>query len=258
MAIDILQTKPNLSKIAKLIIQPLAPLSMVSEIPGTFYKVEDVPNKVKLCGLFENILGWHFDKKDRDKISKNLIDFHKKKLKIKEYKIGKSNSSYQPLLFDFFEIGMIFKSKTINYNDLWKRSFNRMDADVHPKGTPNIDYNRLKQKGWVKEEESRQETIKKEIKSLDSKIDKEKIAELKEKIKKAPLLMFFEENKKAYPMYYTSPTLREYTDYQGKNIQIQLKIDESLFEKLIVALENCSTAYLGNSEGWVEIKLEEI
>lgn len=258
MNIEILQTQSNINKVAKLTIQPLAPLSMVSEIPGTYYKAEDIPDKIKLCGLFENILGWHFDKKDRDEISKDLIDFHKKRLKNKKYGIGKSNSGYQPLLFDFFEIGMIFKSETINYNDLWKRSFSRMDADVHPKGTPNIDYNRLRQKGWIKEEENRQESIKKEIKSLDSKIDKEKITELKEKIKKAPLLMFFEENKKAYPMYYTSPTIREYIDYLGANIQIQLKIDGRLFEKLVLALENCSTAYLGNSEGWVELKLEEI
>ncbi|MCO5237389.1 MAG: hypothetical protein M9933_14080 [Chitinophagaceae bacterium] len=53
-----------------------------------------------------------------------------------------------------------------------EKVFSRMDADVHPKGTPNIDYNRLRQKGWIKEEENRQESIKKEIKSLDSKIDK--------------------------------------------------------------------------------------
>lgn len=258
MNIEILQSKPMLDKMAKLIIQPLAPLSMVSEIPGIYYKANDMPDKIKLCGLFENILGWNFDRKDRDKISKDLMDFHKKKLKDKDYEIMKSNSSYQPLLFDFFEIGMVFKYETINYNDLWKRSFSRMDADVHPKGTPNIDYNRLRQKGWIKEEESRQEGIKKEIKSLDSKTDKEKITELKEKIKKAPLLMFFEENKKAYPMYYTSPTIREYIDYLGANIQIQLKIDDRLFEKLILAIENCSTAYLGNSEGWVELKLEEI
>ncbi|MCO5237390.1 MAG: hypothetical protein M9933_14085 [Chitinophagaceae bacterium] len=59
-------------------------------------------------------------------------------------------------------------------------------------------------------------------------------------------------------MYYTSPTIREYIDYLGANIQIQLKIDGRLFEKLVLALENCSTAYLGNSEGWVELKLEEI
>ncbi|MCO5237388.1 MAG: hypothetical protein M9933_14075 [Chitinophagaceae bacterium] len=93
MNIEILQTQSNINKVAKLTIQPLAPLSMVSEIPGTYYKAEDIPDKIKLCGLFENILGWHFDKKDRDEISKDLIDFHKKRLKNKKYGIGKSNSA---------------------------------------------------------------------------------------------------------------------------------------------------------------------
>lgn len=258
MELNILLEKPVLNKDVKLVIEPLAPLSMVSEIPGTYYKAQDVPDRFKLCGLFENILGWHFSKKDREDILKYLKDHYKKNFKEKEFELEKSNSSYQPLLLDFFEIGMVYKTESINYNDLWKRSFSRMDADVHPKGTPNIDYSRLKQKGWIKKEEIRQEEVKNEIKTLDSKTDKDKISELKGGIKKKPLLQFFESNKKAYPMYYTSPTLREYIDYLSGNIQMSLKIDENLFELLSKALLGYSSAYLGNNEGWVEIKLEEL
>jgi len=59
-------------------------------------------------------------------------------------------------------------------------------------------------------------------------------------------------------MFYTSPTLREYTDYLGGQIQISLTLDNRVLQELNKALKFCSSAYLGNSEGWVEIKIEEI
>lgn len=256
MDLGILLLKPKLDKKIKLIIEPLAPLSMVSDLPGTYYKNHDVPDIFKICGLFENVLGWHFDKKDRNSILKYLKKHYKKNLNENDFDIERSNSKYQPLLINYFEMGMVFKFESFNYDDLWKRCFSRMDADVHPKGTINLDYETLKEKVWIKEEEKLQEKIKEEIKALDSKLDKEKIAELKEETKKTPLLKFFEENKKSYPMYYTSPTLREYTDYLGSNIQISLMIDDRLLEMLKDALNICATAYLGNSEGWIEMKIE--
>src|SRR5690554_1443268 len=238
--LEILKFKPELNKKVKLVIEPLGPLSMVSDLPGTYYKVQEIPDKYKISGLFENILGWHFSKKDRESVLKLMKAVYKKQFKDNSFEIKKSNSSYQPLLSDFFEIGMTYKSESINYNDLWKRSFSRMDADVHPKGTSNLDYQTLREKGWIKNENKKQEEIKEKIKVLDSKNDKEEIQELKEGIKKTPLLQFFEKNKKSYPMYYTSPTLREYTDYLGQNIQIVLKIDENLLSLLNQAIEECS------------------
>lgn len=258
MDIKLLLSKPILDKKIKLIIEPLAPLSMVSELPGTYYKNQEVPDRFKLAGLFENVLGWQFDKKDRVEILKYLKKYFKKKFKESDFNIEVSNSSYQPLLLDYFEMGMVYKSETVSYDDLWQRSFSRMDADVHPKGTINVDYETLRKKGWINRESEQQESIKEKIKTLSPKEDKEEIKELKENIKKAPLLKFFTEHKKFYPMFYTSPTLREYTDYMGGQIQISLTLDNRLLIKLKKALESCSSAYLGNSEGWVEIKIEEL
>lgn len=226
MEIKLLLEKPQVNKLVKLIIQPLAPLSMVSEIPGTYYKAQDIPDKYKLCGVFENILGWHFSRNDRVKIAKRIREFNQKSLKNKTYNSWQSNSGFQPLLFDFFELGMTVKSMGVNYNDLWKRSFSRMDADVHPKGTPNLDYKVLREKYPA-------------LKSQD-------------------LLSFFKKNKGAFPMFYTSPTLREYIDYSGEQIQVKLTMDTNLYNLLITSLDDSSMAYLGNSEGWVEIEIKEI
>lgn len=226
MEIKILENKPELNKKIRLIIEPLAPLSMVSDLPGTYYKVQKIPDKFKLCGLFENILGWQFSKKDRQAIVRSLKSHYKKKFKEKDYDLEVSNSGYQPLLLDFFEIGMVYKSESMNYNDLWKRSFRRNDEDVHPKGTPNIDYQKLREKQI-------------QLKSIS----------LKE---------FYKSNLSSFPLYYTTPTLREYTDYLGQSIQLSLKIDQNLLSLLSQAINECSSAYLGNSEGWVEIKIEEL
>lgn len=73
--LNILFQKPVLDLKVTLEILPLAPLSMVSDIPGTYYKSQEIPDKYKLCGLFENILGWHFGKNDRMAISKKLKNF---------------------------------------------------------------------------------------------------------------------------------------------------------------------------------------
>lgn len=226
MDISILLSKSEMSKKIKLIIKPLAPLSMISEVPGTYYKTQDTPDKFKLCGLFENILGWHFSKMDRDKIIKQLKANYKKYDKAKEFEIKQSNSSYQPLLFDFFEIAMVYKSESINYNDLWKRSFSRRDEDVHPKGTPNLNYQKLKEKHIF--------------------------------LKDSSLKDFYRNNLSYFPMFYTTPTLREYIDYMGNDLKIILKMNNNLFELLSNALLVNSSAYLGNSESWVEINIEEL
>src|SRR5690554_1212509 len=224
--LEILKFKPELNKKVKLVIEPLAPLSMVSDLPGSYYKVQEIPDKFKLAGLFENILGWQFGKKTRQDILKDLKKHYKKKFKEKDYDLDVSNSGFQPLLLDYFEIGMVYKSESMNYNDLWKRSFRRNDEDVHPKGTPNLDYQKLREKQI-------------QLKSIS----------LKE---------FYKSNLSSFPLYYTTPTLREYIDYLGQNIQISLKIDQTLLSLLNQAINECSSAYLGNSEGWVEIKIEEL
>lgn len=228
MDISLIFEEPKLSSEAILQILPLAPLSMVSDIPGTYYKTRDIPDKFKICGLFENVLGWHFDKNLRAELAKEQQKIITKRTKDKGYTFPVSHSSYQPLLHSFFELGVVRKNQSQRYNDLWKKAFARMDADVHPKGTPNLDYNILKLK-YPHLNEGK------------------------------PLFDFFKANAGSFPMYYTSPTLREYVTYQvfydEYPIEIKLTIHASLLELLKDELSRTSSAYLGNSEGWVEINL---
>lgn len=74
------ETKLNMKTL--ITIQPLAPLSMVNSMPGSYYKTERIPTKFMLCGLFENTLGFHISHKDRKAIRKNLKQHFERKLKI--------------------------------------------------------------------------------------------------------------------------------------------------------------------------------
>jgi CRISPR-associated protein Cas5 len=221
--LNILYKKPDLNKTVKLEIIPLAPLSMVSDIPGTYYKTLDCPNQHMICGLIENIIGWHFDKKDREAILKKIKTVNKKNKE--ESKLEKSNSGYQPLVNNLFNLGLVMKSKSFKYNDLWKKSFSRTDADVHPKGSIHLDYEALKTKVIA--------------------------------LKSQNLLQFFKSNVNNYPLYYSSPTVREYVVHDSP-ITMRIEIDEDLLILIEKALINNSTASLGTSEGWVEVKIERI
>lgn len=240
--LTILKKTPEQNMKVILEIEPLAPLSMVSELPGSYYKTLKSPDKKMLCGLFENILGWHIALSDRNVIIKDLIKERQKGIKEVEKKRAiqkhiesfRSGSTYYPLLMEYFEILLPVIPSMEFYDDLWKRAYRREDADVHPKGTINLDYRIIP----LKREQPR---------------DKEK----PQKIDNGALFSFFKENMSSYPLYYSTPTTREYISTQG-NFQIQIAMDAFLYEMICAKLSAESIGYLGNSEGWIELKLTKL
>jgi len=100
--ISLLFEKSELDTSVILTIQPLAPLSMVSSLPGSYYKTERIPTKFMLSGLFENLLGWHFSKEDRANIFREMKRVHKKKFK-KDLIKEESKVGYQSLVSYYFE-----------------------------------------------------------------------------------------------------------------------------------------------------------
>lgn len=232
MDLSILFEPPNLDKEAVLLIEPLAPLSMVSDMPGSFYKSEVAPSKLKLCGLFENVLEWHFSVKDRKNILKKIGKAYKKYDKVKyknfEKETLRSNVEYLPLLAHLFEVDIIMHDEPIYYSDLWKMQLFRWDGYSHPNGTMNISYELIGEKNRLRDE--------------NGKIDNKEMGK------------FFEKNRKKFPHYYTSPRQREYVVIKG-NYKIKLKLDQGLYDLLSEQFEFSNLGYLGNSESWVHIKL---
>ncbi|MDR3137573.1 MAG: type I-PGING CRISPR-associated protein Cas5p [Tannerellaceae bacterium] len=234
--VSILRRPALLDSKVGLEIQPLAPLSMVNELPGSYYKTLNVPDKKMVCGLLENILGWHIDLSDRKKIFKEL---HKKrvgKMKKEQEEVGDRGSTYLPLLMDFFDMQEIcpLVTKVVFYDDLWKRAYQRKDAVTHPKGTINISYELLKDKGQLKRSD-------KNVQQVDDKALEE----------------FFMANKGGFPLYYSTPTMREYVFING-TYQIRVVMDTELLRMLQSRLATDNIGYLGNSEGWVDVKIIEV
>ncbi len=235
--LSILEKIPEPKLKVILEIEPLAPLSMVSELPGSYYKTLKSPDKKMLCGLFENILGWHIDLADRKAIIKELTTLREKQAKKNpqlEFVDRTKGSTYSPLLMDYFDIVLPVIPTTGFYDDLWSKAYRRADADVHPKGTFNLDYGIIP----LKRQQPR---------------DKDK----PQKIDNAALFDFFKKNVDSYPLYYSTPTSREYVFVKGK-YQIQIAIDSDLYKMLRDKLTCENIGYLGNSEGWIDLKFEQL
>lgn len=241
--LSILQKIPELNQKVILEIEPLAPLSMVSELPGSYYKTLKSPDKKMLCGLFENILGWHIDLADRKTIIKELVALRKQQAKNNpqlEFIDRTKGSTYMPLLMDYFDIEKVTPiiSKVVFYDDLWNKAYRREDVSgsqaPHPKGTFNIDYRIIPEKRKLERDTKN-----------NSKVDDTALGQ------------FFLKHKTEYPMFYSTPTQREYISMEGK-YRFLISIDIKLFESLRKNTQINNLCYLGNSEGWIDVKFEEI
>lgn len=235
--LSILKKLPELKTQAVLSIRPLAPLSMVSELPGSFYKTMKYPSKKMLCGLFENMLGWHFDNKLRLEIFKYMVKIRKKqKIELKKEQF-KQGSTYLPLLMEYFDIsGNIslkeFKSM-FNYSDLWNRGYRRPESNIHLNGCRNIDVSLVAERYnlFTKWNDL---ASKKESNSKKDEWVKNNIGKI--------------------PCFYTSPTPREYICLDAV-MEIPITMDIMLAEKLLTKNRISNICYLGNSEGWVNVEI---
>lgn len=241
--ISILFQKPEKAVKAVLAIEPLAPLSMVNTMPGSFYKTLDVPSKYHLCGAFENALGWHFDenfknrelgkggKKEnlRSQIRKQVLaHFKKQKAEIPIWEM--SDVGYEPLLAHLFEVGLVVKPALIHYKDLWKQMRKRNDAYSHPNGTMNLSFELI--------------PLKLDLARNDNGT-----------VTNYAVANFFKANTYGYPMYYTSAGSREFVVAILGNYQIGLNMTEGLFSSLETAFSENNISYLGTNEGWVNLKI---
>ncbi len=235
--ISILKHLPSLTEQALMEIRPLAPLSMVSDMPGSYYKTLRKPDKKMLCGLIENVLGWHIDLADRKSIYKDLKKA-RQKAKV-TFVDNAKGSTYLPLLMDYFDFNeevKVDKLKSVCfYDDMWSRCFRRSDTHKHIGGCRNIDYSIIAEKHRVFDE----------IENSDSKEkDKEKDD-------------WFKSHIGQFPFYYSTPTTREFLNLDGI-FKIKMSVDKQLLEMLTASLQNHNIGYLGSSEGWVDIKIEKI
>lgn len=239
MDISILQKEPVLNTKVEIRIRPLAPLSMVADFPGSYYKTMYYPTKKMFSGLFENILGWHFDLKTRTAIIKDVNkqrNKQKKNIDVKDFVRG---SSYQPLLMEYFELEGNPKVDNLksmcSYDDYWSKSYRRSDSFMHINGSRYMGASIILQyRSFIKEIDNDN--------SLSS-------SELKAK-KDA----WFKKNVGAFPLYYSTPTKREFVHIDGVMSYV-LIMDSDLADLLLEQTDNIG--YLGTNEGWIDINIRK-
>lgn len=235
--ISILKEEPLRDIKSKLIIEPLAPLSMVSELPGSYYKSRKTPSKKMICGLIENVLGWHFSSSIRKSIIEQIKQYRNN---VNDYEVG---STYKPLLMDYFEIEeppFVKFDSICFYDDLWARNHSRKDS-------PSEHYKRCRHTNpliitewndYLDDIENNQELSNEEKKEKKKQINKKYIAK--------------------FPFFYpVLPSKREYVYMENGSYTYNATFDSKLYSVLRESLVHNNIAYLGNSEGWVNIKLEK-
>ncbi len=230
--ISILFSEPIKNKQAILTIEPLAPLSIVSTLPGSYYKSQNAPTKPNLCGMFENVMGWHIGMGERRAILKKMTQIYKKTYKISDFEKTKSAVGYTSLLGHLFDIELpLIPAITTRYDDLWKQQL-KHDDSRHLKGSPNLSWHMIKQKRNLQTDD-------------------------KGKVSDKDYGDFLKKNLSDFPMYYTSPTPREFIVLDGA-YQIKISISSYLLKALQFTFQENNIAYLGTNEGWVDLSIKEL
>lgn len=232
--ISVLFEKPELTKSAIMWIEPLAPLSMVVSMPGSYYRSQGEPSPYMIYGMLENLLGWHFDSIIRRGILKKMKSEFSKKYKIKEIVSTSSEVNFTPVLQQHLKIEhpALFQPHKEFFEDYWTQHLKDVD-ERHAKGSRNYDS------------------------SLDYIVNK--IYELPKNEQDQQWRTIFEQNTSKFPKYYQSPTKREFVSTVGK-YGYKIHVNESLLDLMIKAINESqiSPTYIGTNEGWIDLQIQEL
>ena len=243
---------------AILTIEALAPLSMSTAQPGTYYRSQRAPTEAMLYGLLENALGIHLPAGERKKTLKRLRKAAKKKLGrghelketpwIKGRSDAESGSGFVSLLQHHLTFGTSYLPEVTSFDDLWGRH-------THGKGTSFP--------GGSRHHDAR-------LISLVNRSSKGDIAfgdragyKIREPDKLAEPVpsgakVHVNAIRPQFPQYYSSPTPREYV-IPERPYRYRLQTNEALAQQIQSALQDPAGAlYLGNSDGWVDADLEPL
>jgi CRISPR-associated protein Cas5 len=267
---------PELTKEFQITLTALAPLSMVSSQPGSYFRTELAPTSNMLYGMLENALGWHFSddaKKDniRTNISKGLAKqarkVNKKNVDFKEHpwltgNHKSSQSGFKSILQYHVKFELVEMPKIrMTYDDLWSMA-NRTESDSFIGGSRNYDFKLENLINLSKREDVSKPVNKKtgkhprfisfgDRKEYQSYTLKE-LMELKEGLSKTTSLKPF------FPMYYSSPRKRGYVIPESPYV-FKATCTPKVAKLLEVAInEPCAPLYLGSNDGWVHVNWENL
>lgn len=236
LSIEVLFENPDPTVRASLIIEPLAPLSLVTSMPGAYYKSQREPSEFMIYGMLENLLGWHFTDSERNPIIKALKKHYKKAYKV-DRDLGKidfnsTGVGFKPLLQHHLKIEkLLLKPHLESFDDYWTQHLKDVDQR-HAKGTRNYDHRiEIKANAIYAMDKERRDKAWKEL---------------------------FEQQTGLFPSYYQAPTKREFIIVNGKFGYLILATN-NILNLLINSINNLENPlYLGTNEGWIDLKIEKL
>ncbi len=236
--LTLLNETPDFTVSAELVIEPLAPLSIVTRMPGKYYRSDDVPTPAMLYGLLENALGWHISREHRADVLKTLAKRFKTAATV-------SNSGFQPLLQYHVQFDPIISRTTpFRYSDYWARlartkglesanGSREYSAELIPLMN-EVEFCKTLPKGAEKTTLTDGGGVK--ILNDVRRGDKVNVSGLHEFL----------------PHYYLAPATREYIEPDA-NYSVVVRTSRvvaSLLERFLN--DPTSPLYLGSNDGWVE------
>lgn len=265
---------PELTATGTIVIEALAPLSMVSAQPGAYFRSELKPPVPMVYGVLENALGWHFHLALRKEILKGLAKrakkLHRKEEVYKDHPWldGKPVKSSKTDYFSLLQFHLAIQPAddpegALTYDDLW--SMHLRDRGMNfTGGSRNYD-SRLEH--LMTTLRTSANTFKK-LSTQEAKDRKDEKYELGDRKEFATIPL--EETYSAttrrlnpksyrdgYPMYYVSPKKRGFVVPQSP-YRLPFQATPTVKALLIDALTSqVAPTYLGASEGWVAAKIED-
>jgi len=234
---DFLLQPPDFSNRALLTIEALAPLSMVTSMPGKYYRSQPAPTPEMLYGMVENALGWHISAPERKLLIAKLQTKH-------GVMAMKTSVGFVSLLQFHLRLEQSLVPPLIHYDDLWAQHL-KSGGKTYLGGSRNYD--------------------KRVIPFMNALVAKRVKVDEKAAYSKSPekIHSFVEGDevhvdvpRPFFPQYYVSPKLREYVEPQGA-YKFAFATDANLSATIAEALENpAAPLYLGSNDGWVEAHWE--
>lgn len=247
---------PDRSVHGTLIVRALAPLSMVSAQPGSYYQSAPAPSDAMLLGMIENALGWHLGPADRKAARRDLQKRAKKAHRKTEWADSPwladdptgSDSGFVSLLGHHLAFdGLREIPPTMGYDDLWARQARRADDKTFIGGSRHYDARLEPVIGMLRSEE-----VKTVGKSAATHADAESIAAGV----KSGDTVFPTALKPQFPYYYVSPTPRGYVVPLGE-YRFGASTTPAVSEQIGAALDDpAAPLYLGSNDGWVDARWE--
>jgi CRISPR-associated protein Cas5 len=253
--LSILLEPPERTVRGTLVIEALAPLSMSSSQPGSYYQTSQAPSDAMLLGMIENALGWHLGPADRKTIHKHLVKRRKKEHRNTEWadapwisgEPAGSESGYVSLLGHH----LVFDGVTeipvmLGYDDLWARQQRDPGGRAFFKGSRRYDaalepiINRAKQGQLVFGDRKENKTL-----SLDE-------------LLRAPddAAINYKSVRDRFPMFSISPTPRGYVVPLGP-YRFGASTTPLVSDMIAKALADpAAPLYLGSNDGWVHATWE--